>query len=266
MHDRAAVTGISAAVLTAQWPAVGVAGVLVHLLERLPAKAGPGEQDRTFVAGVALPGDMAAFLEASHLRWCQLFGGYENTMVTTEATLNHRRHGTDDHVHRLGEVTSRREAAIGFAVARVRIVGTGTHSAERVAGRLAKARATLIGTGLGAWQGLVTGLVTGLPLALSGAGLVWLTAILCGPLIGAAFGAALGLITHWATDGRGDSASTTDRQARRYAVEADSAHATEDVQALDRSRLAAGWGHHPVRYQLGYVRRRSGQDQVRVRR
>jgi mRNA-degrading endonuclease toxin of MazEF toxin-antitoxin module len=189
-------------------------------------------------------------------------------MVTTEAALNHSEYGTDDRFHRLGEFTSYREAEhmvdrlsdAGFPVARVRTVDTRMHSVEQRTGRLAKVRATLIGAGLGAWLGLVTGLVTGLPLALSGAGLVWLTAMLGGPLIGAVFGAALGFITYWATDGRRDSVSTTDLRARRYAVEIDSARATEDVKALDRSRLTVGWGHHPVRYQLGYVRRRSGQD------
>jgi hypothetical protein len=144
-------------------------------------------------------------------------------MVTTEAALNHRKYGADDPVHRLGEFTSYREAEhmvgrlsdVGFPIVRVRIVGAGMHSVEQPARRLAKVRATLIGAGLGAWLGLVTGLVTGLLLALSGAGLVWLTAMLGGPLIGAAFGAALGFITHWATDGRRDSASTTDLRARR---------------------------------------------------
>jgi hypothetical protein len=139
-------------------------------------------------------------------------------MVTTEAALKHSKYGADDPVYRLGEFTSYREAEhmvsrlsdVGFPVVRVRIVGAGMQNVEQPTGRLAKVRATLIGAGLGAWLGLVTGLVTGLLLALSGAGLVWLTAMLGGPLIGAAFGAALGFITHWATDGRRDSASTTD--------------------------------------------------------
>jgi hypothetical protein len=160
-------------------------------------------------------------------------------MVTATATLIRSTYGTEAHVHRLGEFTSYREAErlvdrlsdVGFPVERVRIVGTGLRSVEKVTGRMTKGRATLIGAALGAWLGMLTGLVLGVFLP----GVLWLTALLGGLAIGASFGAAFGFITHWATDGRRDFASTTGLQAQRYAVEVDSAHAAEAVQALDQS-------------------------------
>jgi hypothetical protein len=160
-------------------------------------------------------------------------------MVTTKATLIHGTYHTDDHVYRLGEFTSYREAEhmvdrlsdVGFPVERVRIVGAGLQSVEQVMGRLTKGRATLIGAGLGAWLGLLAGLLVGLFVA----GAAWLTVLLGGLLIGAAFGVVFGFIAHWATDGRRDFASTTGLQAQRYAVEVDSDHAAEALQALDRT-------------------------------
>ena len=68
-------------------------------------------------------------------------------------TMIRRTYGAEDHVHRLGEFTSYREAErmvdrladVGFPVERVRIVGTGLRSVEQVTGRLTKGGATLIG-------------------------------------------------------------------------------------------------------------------------
>jgi len=158
-------------------------------------------------------------------------------MVTARATLIHSTHRTDDHVFRLGEFSSygAAEAMVdrlsdaGFPVERVRIVGAGLHSVEQVTGRLTMVRAALIGVGLGAWLGMLTGLVLGVFVA----GPAWLTVTLGGLLSGAFFGALVGLVTHWATDGRRDFVSTTALRARRYAVEVDSAHAAEAVRTLD---------------------------------
>src|SRR4051794_13196925 len=77
-------------------------------------------------------------------------GGWRGmTMVTTRATLIQNTDHTDEYVYRLGEFTSYREAEqvvdrlsdVGFPVERVRIVGTGLRSVERVMGRLTKGRA-----------------------------------------------------------------------------------------------------------------------------
>ncbi|WP_225260287.1 general stress protein [Jidongwangia harbinensis] len=146
---------------------------------------------------------------------------------------------TDDHVYRLGEFMSYRDAErvvdrlsdVGFPVERVRIVGTGLHSVEQVMGRLTKTRSTLLGAALGAWLGMLTGLLLGLFVA----GAAWPAMTLGGLLIGAAAGAVVGFVNHWATDGRRDFASTTAMHAQKYAVEVDSAHAVEAVRALDRN-------------------------------
>ena len=133
-------------------------------------------------------------------------------MSTPTATLIHTMDRTADHVYRLGEFASYREAEqmvdrlsdVGFPVERVSIAGTGLHSAEQ-AGHLTTGRATLIGAGLGAWLGLVAGLVVAVFLA----GAEWLTLLLGGLLIGAASGAIFGFIAYWATDWRHGFASTT---------------------------------------------------------
>ena len=158
-------------------------------------------------------------------------------MGTTGATVI--AHSIGDRAYRLGEFTSYRDAEkmvdrlsdVGFPVERVRIVGAGLQTVERVTGRAATGQATLIGAGLGGWLGLVTGLV----LALFVAGPAWPAVLVGGPLIGAAAGAVMGLLAHWATDGRRDFAGTTVLQAQRHAVEVDRSHAVEAVQALDRS-------------------------------
>jgi hypothetical protein len=160
-------------------------------------------------------------------------------MVTAEATLIHGTHQTGEHVYRLGEFGSYREAEqmvdrladVGFPVEHVHLADTGSQSVERMTGRMTNGRATLLGAGLGGWLGLLAGIV----LAVSVAGGAWPIVLMGGPLIGAAAGAAMGFITHSATDGRRDSAGTTTLQPRRYAVEVNIAHAAEAVQALNRS-------------------------------
>jgi hypothetical protein len=120
---------------------------------------------------------------------------------------------------------------VGFPVERVRIVGSGLSSVDQVMGRRTMGRSALIGAAMGAWLGLVAGLV----LAVFVAGAVWLTLLIGGLLIGAAAGAVLGFLTHWATDGRRYFAGATGVQAQRYSVEVDSGHAVEALRALDRS-------------------------------
>ncbi|MEV4703194.1 general stress protein [Actinoplanes sp. NPDC049316] len=155
--------------------------------------------------------------------------------MNATATLLHSVDRTD--VYRLGEFTTYHEAErmvdrlsdAGFPVERARIVGTGLHSVEQVAGRLTGGRAALFGAALGAWLGMLTGLVLGLFLPVA-----WLPTLLTGLVTGAAAGAALGFVTHWATDGRRDFASTTALRARRYAVEVAGTHAPQALRALER--------------------------------
>jgi len=159
-------------------------------------------------------------------------------MSTSTATSMHGMDRTADHIYRLGEFESYREARqvvdrlsdVGFPVERVGVVRSGSHGAEQ-AGRLTLGRATLIGAGLGAWLGLVAGVVVTVFLA----GVAWLTLMAGGFLIGAAIGAIFGFIAYWATDLRHGFAGTSGRPAPRYAVEVDRAHALEAVQALDQS-------------------------------
>jgi hypothetical protein len=178
-------------------------------------------------------------------------------MATTTATSIHGTCGADGRVYRLGEFASHREAEqmvdrlsdAEFPVERVRIFGAGSQSFERVAGHVTRGRAALIGAGLGGWLGMVGGMM----LAVSVAGAAWLTVLMASPLIGAAAGATMGFITHWATDGRGDITRTTGPRAQRYVVEVDTAHAAEAVQALNRS-----WAGGYPWLTSGTSRRRSG--------
>jgi hypothetical protein len=157
--------------------------------------------------------------------------------VVTKVTLLRSTSGSDE-VYRLGEFTSYHDAEPmvdslsggGFPAERVHIVGAGPHSVEQGTGRVTAGRAGLIGAGLGAWLGIVTGLVVGVLLP----GAPWLSLLQGALLTGAGAGAIVGFMVYWATDGRRDSASTTGRQAQRYAVEVGRAHASHAVQALDR--------------------------------
>jgi hypothetical protein len=141
-------------------------------------------------------------------------------MVTAEATLTRGTYQTTEDSYPLGEFDSFRGAEkmvdrlsdAEFPVEQVRIVVVESRSVEQVTERLTTARAMLIGAGLGGWLGMLTGLV----LALSVAGPAWLSVLLGGLLIGAVLGGLVGFLTHWATNGRGDFA-TTALQAQRNA-------------------------------------------------
>ena len=111
----------------------------------------------------------------------------------------------------------------GFPVEHVRIVGRGLHTVEQVLGRLTKGRAAAAGAAGGAWVGLFLGLLLGLFTS----GPFWLWVVLVSLGIGAIWGALLGYVAHWATEGRRDFASVQMLQASRYDVYVDASDAAE---------------------------------------
>ncbi|MEU7818190.1 general stress protein [Pseudonocardia sp. NPDC049154] len=119
----------------------------------------------------------------------------------------------------------------GFPVGMVRIVGTGIRTVEQVTGRLTKARAAAAGAAGGAWFGLLVGLLFGL---LAAGSETWVVAALFGGLVlGGVWGAAFGLVAHWATHGQRDFASVENLQAAHYAVEV-------EAGCLDEAARVAG--------------------------
>ena len=119
-----------------------------------------------------------------------------------------------------------------FPVEHVQIVGHDLRLVESVTGRLTRTRAALAGAASGAWFGALFGLLVGL----FADGPVWLGLILGGILIGAAWGAVIGLIAHAATGGRRDFTSLTAIVADRYDVVADAEHAQRARELLGTVR------------------------------
>ena len=117
----------------------------------------------------------------------------------------------------------------GFPVQRLRIVGNGLTSVEQVTGRMTKGRAALAGTATGAWIGLLLGVLLGVFTP----GLVWLSVLFTGVLMGAAWGAAIGFVAHWATRGRRDFSSLHGLAADRYDLVVGREHAAEAARLLD---------------------------------
>jgi hypothetical protein len=119
-----------------------------------------------------------------------------------------------------------------FPVEHVQIVGHDLRLVESVTGRLTRTRAALAGAASGAWFGALFGLLVGL----FADGPVWLGLILGGILIGAAWGAVIGLIAYAATGGRRDFTSLTAIVADRYDVVADAEHAQRARELLGTAR------------------------------
>ena len=111
----------------------------------------------------------------------------------------------------------------GFEVRRLRIVGNDLHSVEQVTGRLTVGRAAMLGAVSGAWFGVLIGLFFGL----FSPGVVWISVLLAGLLIGAGWGAIFGAVAHWTTRGRRDFTSVKVFEASSYTVMVESAHAAE---------------------------------------
>jgi Heat induced stress protein YflT domain len=101
-----------------------------------------------------------------------------------------------------------------FPVESAAIVGSDVRIVEQVTGRLTSGRAALAGAGTGAPWGLFIGLLVGLFTTDS----EWLGLVLGGLIIGAAWGALLGLVFYWATQGRRDFTSDRGLVAERYDV------------------------------------------------
>jgi hypothetical protein len=104
-----------------------------------------------------------------------------------------------------------------FPVERMRIVGNGIRTVERVTGRMTKGRAALYGAGSGAWFGLFIGLLFGLFTI----GPAWIGVLLTTVLLGAVFGAVAGFVGHWATRGVRDFSSVSGLEADEYEVQVD---------------------------------------------
>lgn len=104
--------------------------------------------------------------------------------------------------------------AAGFPVHEIEIVGSGLRIVEQVTGRMTAGRAAMAGAGTGAWFGLFIGLLVGLFTA----GPAWLGLILGGVLIGAIWGAALGLVARWIGGDRHRYSSLRSVVATRYDV------------------------------------------------
>lgn len=105
-------------------------------------------------------------------------------------------------------------AAAGFPVQEIEIVGSGLRSIEQVTGKMTAGRAALGGAGTGAWIGLFVGLLVGLFTP----GPAWLGLMLGGLLIGAAWGATLGLFLRWLSRGHHNFSSLHTVVATRYDV------------------------------------------------
>jgi hypothetical protein len=121
----------------------------------------------------------------------------------------------------------------GFPVENLEIIGSGLRTVERVTGRLTTARAAAAGAAGGAWFGLFIGLLVGLFTT----GPTWLGLILGGVLIGAAWGAIFGFISHSATRGRRDFSSAQTLTASRYDIIARGGTAPQARTILEQAGL-----------------------------
>lgn len=120
----------------------------------------------------------------------------------------------------------------GFPVEELAIEGRGIRLVERILGRVTYARAALHGAASGATIGVVFGLLFG-----------WLNwfapaesaalLVLWGVVVGALWGAILGLVGHWMTRGRRDFGSVR-------SIEADTFEVTAAPGAADDARRLLG--------------------------
>lgn len=122
-----------------------------------------------------------------------------------------------------------------FEVRHIRIIGRGLHSVEQVLTRMTKGRAAGMGAASGAWFGLLIGLL-----------LSWFTTaaiwqpLLFGILLGAVWGAVLGYLSHSATRGQRDFASSSRLEADVYDVEVDQDKAEAAANIAGRLKIADG--------------------------
>ncbi len=118
----------------------------------------------------------------------------------------------------------------GFPVERLAIVGSDLRLVERVTGRLTYARAARDGVASGAFTGALFGLILGLFVVDDTDALVL---FLYGVVIGAALGAAFGLVGYAFTAGARDFTSASGMEAGRYEVVADEEVADEARRLIE---------------------------------
>lgn len=125
-----------------------------------------------------------------------------------------------------------------FAVQDVTIVGSDLQMVERVTGRLTQGKLAAAGAASGAWMGLFVGLV----LSIFGGGRDNTAGFILIPitvLIGAAFGAIMGLLGARLAKGRRDFTSASQVVARRYDVLCQPRSAEQARTLLSRMELGA---------------------------
>jgi hypothetical protein len=104
--------------------------------------------------------------------------------------------------------------AAGHPVRDIEIVGSGLRIVEQVTGRMSAGRAALAGAGTGAWVGLFVGLLVGLFTM----GPAWLGLMLGGLVIGAVWGALLGVVARFFRGNVHNFSSLSGVVATRYDV------------------------------------------------
>jgi hypothetical protein len=115
-----------------------------------------------------------------------------------------------------------------FPVDELEIVGSDLRTVERVTGKMTPKRAALSGAAAGAWIGLFVGMLVGLFTT----GPAWLGLVLGGLLLGAAWGATLGLVARRLAGGHHDFSSLKTIAATRYDI-----IALDDLVAQARTAL-----------------------------
>jgi hypothetical protein len=121
-----------------------------------------------------------------------------------------------------------------FPVENVTIVGNDLRMVERVTGRLTQGRAATTGAAGGAWWGLFIGAMLTL---FASENTNWVLLILLTVLIGAVFGAVMGMIGYSMTGGRRDFTSTSSVVATSYDVLCKHSHAEEARNLLAKLAL-----------------------------
>jgi hypothetical protein len=117
-----------------------------------------------------------------------------------------------------------------FPVEHLSIVGTGLRYVERVSGPLTTGRAAFVGAGQGALIALFWGLLFGLLFTTNDASF-W-SVVGFSLLAGAFFGALIGAISHFMTNGRRDFDSSAETRADHYEVQVDDGYAAEAQRLL----------------------------------
>lgn len=123
-----------------------------------------------------------------------------------------------------------------FAVQDVTIVGSDLQMVERVTGRLTQGKLAAAGAASGAWMGLFVGLILSIFGRGEAAGIILIPITV---LIGAAFGAIMGLLGAKLAKGRRDFTSASQVVARRYDVLCQPRSAEQARTLLSRMELGA---------------------------